>query len=72
MNKITIQRKKRGTKYPEVDKLPEGAQLVSGYAKTNGYSSVQHVYVKFDRGAKGLTYRIVSFQGQNFVIPKKK
>lgn len=54
------------TKYPEVEKLKPGSVKVSQYAKDNN-CTVSWVYTKHDRGQA--TYKIVQFQGINFVQP---
>lgn len=61
------------TKYPEVERLPKGAQRVQAFAKGRGWA-VGYVYVKYERSldpSKKTTvnYKIVQFQGINFVIP---
>ncbi len=61
------------TKYPEVTKLPKGAQRVKAFADAQGWA-VGYVYVKYERSldpSKGtqVDYKIVQFQGINFVIP---
>jgi hypothetical protein len=59
------------SKYPEVDKLPATAQKVSAFATEQGFQ-VGYVYVKYLRSLEGkatVNYKIVRFQGINFVIP---
>jgi hypothetical protein len=59
------------SKYPEIDKLPATAEKVSTFAKSQGYQ-VGYVYVKYLRSLEGkatVNYKIVRFQGINFVIP---
>jgi len=68
------ERIKHGEKYPKVDELPDGAMMLSIYAKQMGYKQAAYVCVKFDRYKKGETpnspgYKIVNWQGFNFVIP---
>jgi len=59
------------SKYTEVTRLPATAQKVSTFAKLNGWA-VGYVYVKYLRSLEGkaqVNYKIVRFQGINFVVP---
>lgn len=59
------------SKYNEVSKLPATAQKVSTFAKDKGWQ-VGYVYVKYLRSLEGkaqVDYKIIRFQGINFVIP---
>lgn len=61
------------TKYPEVDKLPSKAQRVKTFADAQGWA-VGYVYVKYERSLDpskktSVNYKIVQFQGINFVVP---
>ena len=63
----------KATKYPKVNELPANAQLVSAFSKQMGWSQPNYVYVKYDRSKDGtgcsVEFKIVCFQGMNFVIP---
>ena len=66
-------RLKHGTKYPQVETLPKGAQLLSSYKDVIGVKNAATVCVKYDRYLKGESktnpgYKIVNFQGMNFAI----
>ena len=59
------------SKYPEVSKLPPSAQKVSTFANEMGWQ-VGYVYIKYLRSLDGkaqVDYKIVRFQGINFVVP---
>jgi len=67
----------KGTKYPEVKKLPSGAVPVSKYAFDNEMQ-VGHVYMKYKRHYEPMEgkaagpkpdYIIRCWMGANFVIP---
>lgn len=53
--------------YPIVDKLPKSAKSVSDYCKDQGYST-SNLYNQY-RKKKNKDYKIVVFQGFNFIIP---
>lgn len=66
-------RLKHGTKYPQVEILPKGAQLLSAYKDVIGVKNAATVCVKYDRFLSGESktdpgYKIVNFQGLNFAI----
>jgi hypothetical protein len=66
-------RLKHGTKYPSVEVLPKGAQLLSAYKDVIGVKNAATVCVKYDRYINGLSktdpgYKIVNFQGLNFAV----
>ena len=52
--------------YTQIQQLPADAQSVANYAKGKGFT-VSYIYKKFNEGKA--TYKIVDFQGYNFVIP---
>jgi hypothetical protein len=52
--------------YTQIQQLPSDAQSVANYAKTKGFT-VSYIYKKFNEGKA--SYKIVDFQGYNFVIP---
>ncbi len=59
------------SKYQEVAAIPDTAQKVSTFAAAKGWQ-VGYVYVKYLRSLDGkatVDYKIVRFQGINFVIP---
>lgn len=62
----------KAKKYPKVQELPAGAMLVSAFSEEMGYAQPQYVYVKYDRSLTGegkpVTFRIINYQGMNFVI----
>ncbi len=51
--------------YEKIKQLPEKAQSVANYANAQG-CTVSYIYKKFNE--KKATYRIVDFEGYNFVI----
>lgn len=53
-------------KYSNVAALQAGAMRVSRFAKENNIT-VSYVYTKYDRGLAD--YRIVCYDGTNYVIP---
>lgn len=53
-------------KYPTVSQLPAGAIAIRNYADSQGIT-VAYVYIKHDRGKAD--YKIINYQGINFVIP---
>lgn len=66
-------RLKHGTKYPTVNELPKGAQLLSAYKDVIGVKNAATVCVKYDRYVNGTSksnpgYKIVNFQGMNFAV----
>lgn len=61
----------RSTKQEIINELPATAVVVSEYARKTGYA-IGYVYIKYQRSLEGkatVDYKIVSFQGVNFVIP---
>lgn len=54
--------------YPVLDKLPKNAQSVTDYCKGQGYST-SNLYNQY-RKKKNKGFKIVVFQGFNFVIPE--
>lgn len=59
------------SQYEEISKLPPTAQKVSTFAREQGWQ-VGYVYVKYQRSLIGkatVDYKIVRFQGINFVVP---
>ena len=62
----------KGTKYPKIDELPDGAKTCREYAEANGLCSGAYVQVKFDRWEKGKGqfpgYYIKCWNGINVVI----
>mgnify|MGYP003403091807 CR=1 FL=1 len=66
-------RLKHGTKYPKITELPENASLLSAYKDKIGLKNAASVCVKYDRYLAGTGsypgYKIVNWQGFNFVIP---
>lgn len=61
------------TKYDVVTKLPANAMRVKPFADSKGWA-VGYVYVKYERSLDPekktqVNYKIVQFQGINFVIP---
>lgn len=61
------------TKYPKVTTLPKAAQRVKAFADSQGWA-VGYVYVKYERSLDPekkttVNYKIVQFQGINFVVP---
>jgi hypothetical protein len=58
--------KRNEGKYPIVDKLPKGAQLVKDYAKTLGIGEPA-IYNQYTRGTANFT--IVIYFERNFIIP---
>jgi hypothetical protein len=56
----------KGTKYPIVNSLPEGAKSVTNYSEEYDIS-IAYVYIKHTRGKAD--YDIVNFQGINFIVP---
>lgn len=63
-----------GTKYEEIDKLPDNAQAVSVYAAHENIRNPAYVCVKYDRYLAGKGsypgYTIRCWQGMNFVLPE--
>ncbi len=62
----------KAIKYPKVDKLPTNAKSVNTYAEESGFKA-PYIYIKYERAKKGETsvnYKIVNYQGFNFVIPE--
>jgi hypothetical protein len=63
----------KATKYEKVPELPSNAIPVAKYAKDNDISSPAYVQIKYNRhldaGAKYPGYKIINWQGINFVIP---
>ena len=65
----------KAIKYPKVDELPPHAVKVSIYAEQIGQNNPPYICVAYDRWLKnpsGTTYpgyKIVNWQGFNFVIP---
>lgn len=65
----------KAEKYEKVEKLEAGAVSVSQYAKANNIKSPAYVQVKYNRYLAKPTkcaypgYKIVNWQGINFVIP---
>jgi hypothetical protein len=51
--------------YTQIEQLPADAQSVANYAKNKGFT-VSYIYKKFNEGKA--SYKIVDFQGYNFVI----
>lgn len=71
----------KGTKYEQVQILPNDALPVGLYAREHGISSPSYVCVKYDRFINGYTkkdgskgtgenpgYKIVCYHGTNYVI----
>jgi hypothetical protein len=62
-----------GTRFEKVDTLPSDAMKVSLYAKLHGISQPAYINVKYSRyltdGGEKPPYKIINFQGSNFVIP---
>ena len=59
------------TKQEIINELPANAVTVRQYADSTGYA-VGYVYIKHNRAienGKTPEYKIVAFQGVNFVIP---
>ena len=63
----------KAIKYTKVDTLPANAQKVSIYAETIGQKNPAYISVMYDRYLSGKGsypgYKIVNWQGFNFVIP---
>ena len=65
----------KAIKYDKVDTLPANAVKVSKYAEMTGQNNPPYICVAYDRWLKnpsGTTYpgyKIVNWQGYNFVIP---
>ena len=60
----------RAFKYPKVDKFPKNAKTVAMYAEENNIAH-HYVYVKYERAQLGKTtvnYKIVNYQGINWVV----
>jgi hypothetical protein len=64
----------KAKKYDKVDALPDNALKVSAYAELIGQSNPPYICVMYDRYLAGTgrdpKYRIVNWQGYNFVIPQ--
>lgn len=61
----------RSTKQEVIDNLPSNAVTIRQYAEDTGVA-VGYVYIKYQRSLEGkatTNYKVVSFQGINFVIP---
>jgi hypothetical protein len=63
----------KAVKYPKVDKIPAKAVKVSVYAEMINQRNPAYICVMFDRYNSGKGsypgYKIVNWQGFNFVIP---
>lgn len=63
----------RGTKYRQINTLPEGALTPRKYAEANNMCSGAYVQVKYDRFVNGIgsdpLYTIRCWNGINFIIP---
>jgi hypothetical protein len=59
--------KKNIGKYEEVNRLPKTALSVSDYCYREGYST-SNLYNQY-RKNKNRAYKIVVFQGFNFIVP---
>lgn len=64
----------KAVKYEKVESLPDNAVKVSTYAEMIGQSNPPYICVMYDRYLAGTgrdpKYRIVNWQGYNFVIPQ--
>ncbi|HXS59403.1 MAG TPA: hypothetical protein VN703_01155 [Candidatus Sulfopaludibacter sp.] len=60
----------RTKNFYKVNKLPGNALKVSEYARLQGWKGHSLVYHNINRGKAD--YKIVVFQGFNFIIPSKK
>lgn len=64
----------KAIKYDKVDVLPDNAVKVSIYAEMIGQKNPPYICVMYDRYLKGKgvypNYKIVNWQGFNFVIPE--
>ncbi len=66
----------KATKYEKVEVLPDNAMKVSLYAESIGQKNPPYICIVYDRFLKGEgtkpTYKIVNWQGYNFVVPDPK
>lgn len=66
----------KATKYEKVKEIPPNAVKVSNYAEQVGQANPPYICIAYDRYLAGNGtypgYKIVNWQGFNFVIPDKK
>ncbi|MEO7048984.1 MAG: hypothetical protein ABI091_27015 [Ferruginibacter sp.] len=62
----------KDNRYDEVKRLPVNAIKVIDYAKQLGYKDHSIIYHNLKRKPESINYKIVVFQGINFVIPKNR
>lgn len=66
------ERHKYATRFEKREQLPDNAIKITLYAEQTGVKNPAYINVKYDRYLKGGTYpgyKIINFQGSNFVIP---